>query len=71
MRHVEKSLWIAAMPTITFGEIEHNATGCTLDLISGLGAMRAKLHDHGTQSPNQIQCDVICNQHVFLLGLYL
>jgi hypothetical protein len=66
MRHIEESSRIAATPPVTFGEVEHDATGSTLDLICGVSAVPPKLHDHGTQRSNQIQCNVIGNQHVFV-----
>jgi len=37
VRHVEESSWIAAMPAIAFGEVEHRATRCALDRVGGVG----------------------------------
>jgi hypothetical protein len=64
MRHVEEPSRIAAMTAIALGEVEHDATRCALDLISGFGAVTSKLCDHGAQGTNQIQSDIIGNQHV-------
>ena len=48
-----------------FRKIEHDAARSTLDLIGGLGAVPPKLRDHGAKGANQIQRDVIGNEHVF------
>jgi hypothetical protein len=66
VRHHEKSPRIPTVATIAFGEVENNATRCALDLICSFGAVLAKLRDHRAQCSNQIQCDVIGNQHVFV-----
>src|SRR6185369_14351509 len=63
VRNVPEPPWIAAMAAITLGEVEHDATGRALNLIGGLRAVPPQLRDHGPQSTNQIQRDVICNQH--------
>jgi hypothetical protein len=64
VRHVEEPSGIAAMTAIALGEVEHDATRCALDLAGGLGAVPSKLGDHGAQGADQIQSDVIGNQHV-------
>ncbi|HEX7941873.1 MAG TPA: hypothetical protein VF488_08695, partial [Gemmatimonadaceae bacterium] len=51
------------MTATAFSEVEHDATRGALDLVGGVGAVSPKLCDHGAQGANQIQGDVIGNQH--------
>ena len=53
------------MAATTFGEVEHDAARRPLDLIGRLGAVLPELRDHWAQGTNQIESDVIGNQHVF------
>jgi hypothetical protein len=71
MRHIEESPWIAAIPATAFGEVEHDAARCALDLVSSVRTMPSKLHHDGPQRPNQVQRNIIGNQlvHVVLLSL--
>src|ERR1044071_8447663 len=64
VRHVEEPSRIAAMTAIALGEVEHDAARRALDLSGSLGAVSSKLCDHGAQGADQIQGDVIGNQHV-------
>jgi hypothetical protein len=52
------------MTAIALGEVEHDATRCALDRIGSRGAVSSKLCDHGAQGANQVQGDVIGNQHM-------
>lgn len=54
------------MAAAAFGKVEHDAARRTLDLSSGLGAVPPELRNHGAESTNEIQRDIIGNEHVFL-----
>jgi len=54
VRYVEEPPRITAVAATAFGEVEHDATRCTLDLIRGFGAVLPELRDHRAQGSNQI-----------------
>src|SRR5688500_10520831 len=67
MRHIEESSRVSAMPTATLGEVEHDARSGALDLIGCVSAVGAELGYDGAQRADQIQCDIIRDEHVRVL----
>ncbi|HEX8108047.1 MAG TPA: hypothetical protein VF516_09995, partial [Kofleriaceae bacterium] len=57
--------WIAAMAAPSFSKVEHDAARSALDLIGSLWAVLPELRDHGPQGTNQIERDVIGEEHGF------
>ena len=53
------------MAAAPFGEVEHDAARGPLDLIGRLGAVLPELRHHRAQGTNEIEGNVIGNQHVF------
>jgi hypothetical protein len=51
------------MAPVALRQIEDDTTRRALDLIRGLGAVVAQLRDDGTKCTDQIECDLISDQH--------
>jgi hypothetical protein len=71
VRHGPESPWIAPVAALPFSKVEHDAARRALHLIGRLGAVLPELRDHGTKGTNQIQRDVIGNQHDVFSSVFI